>query len=583
MASESMSGGSPLGRLGARARSLGSRLSWGRIAPMAVFEDRGTMARTYTYLFGIGATLLAATQALPHSPERNLAVLLGVAAAAYAVALVFLIRFDQLPRWTYLVAPGVGTGMIGLITYFAGPTAAPAYAFYLFWVVLAASYFFQRTIAAIHAVLACAVYAIVILARGDVPLAALNWAMTSGTVLVGAAVMSALRTQVAQLLDRLAAVARSDSLTGLASRRVLEERFEAELERSARTGRPLSILLLDLDWFKELNDRFGHAAGDRALIRVAAALGRGTRNGDVIARLGGEEFAVLAPETDEREGLRLAERLRAEVNTAFAREPVHLTISCGVATFPAHGIISGELLHAADRARYQAKEGGRNRSVLFSPAHEPGREPEKVGIELTSPSLASLISLAEAVDRRKGSPANSRRVALYAERLARALNLPEEDVERVRVAALLRDIGEVGVAESILGKAGPLTDEERADVERHPEIGARIAGTAQLGRVGEWILTHHERPDGGGYPRGLRDHEIPLEGRILAVADAYAAMTAARPYRRPFSPKRAMAELQARAGSQFDHEVVEAFLSLQGEPDADPELAAGAEAHPAEL
>jgi diguanylate cyclase len=146
---------------------------------------------------------------------------------------------------------------------------------------------------------------------------------------------------------------------------------------------------------------------------------------------------------------------------------------------------------------------------------------------------------------------------------------------RVRIAALLRDVGEVGVAESILNKPAPLTDEEWRELERHPEIGARIVGAAQLGRVGEWILTHHERPDGRGYPRGLRDHQIPLEGQILAVADAYGAMTVARPYRPPFTAKRARAELQARAGSQFDHEVVETFLSIDGhfQPDGGGEAA----------
>jgi HD-GYP domain-containing protein (c-di-GMP phosphodiesterase class II) len=140
----------------------------------------------------------------------------------------------------------------------------------------------------------------------------------------------------------------------------------------------------------------------------------------------------------------------------------------------------------------------------------------------------------------------------------------------------LRDVGEVGVAESILNKDAPLDPRERQEVERHPEIGARIVGAAQLGRVGEWILTHHERPDGRGYPRGLREHQIPLEGRIVAVADAYAAMTADRPYRRPFSPHRARAELQARAGTQFDHDVVEAFLGLGGDLDPDAELDASA-------
>jgi len=146
------------------------------------------------------------------------------------------------------------------------------------------------------------------------------------------------------------------------------------------------------------------------------------------------------------------------------------------------------------------------------------------------------------------------------------------------VAALVRDVGEVVVPESVLAKPGPLTDDERSEFERHPEIGAGIVGAAQLGRMDEWIRAHHERPDGGGYPRGLRDHQIPLEGKIIAVADAYAAMTASRPYREPFSPHRAMAELQARAGSQFDHDVVEAFLSLRGDPEVGPELAGEAPA-----
>jgi diguanylate cyclase (GGDEF)-like protein len=559
-------------RVSGWGRTAGGRLVWGRVVPVSVFEDRGTMARTYTYLFGIGATLLVISLALPHASDRDLGVMVAVAVAAYAVAAGFLIGFDRLPLWTYRIAPLVGTIMIGLLAYYGGRGAAAAYAFYLFWVVLAASYLFGGKLAAAHALLACAVYGLVILGRDDVQLPALKWTIASGTLLVAAAVMALLGGQVAQLVSQLDALARTDSLTGLATRRVFEERLSAELERAARTGRALSVVLLDLDWFKEFNDRFGHGAGDRALILLADALRRAARTDDVVARLGGEELAVLAPKADEREGLLLAERLRGEVSAAFAREPAHLTISCGIASFPAHGVTSGELLHGADRARYEAKDQGRNRSVVFSHAGEHRVEPEQVGVDGISPSLAPLIALAEAVDRRKGSPGNSRRVATYAERLARALNVPEENLEQVRVAALLRDVGEVGVAESILAKDGPLDDDELREVRRHPEIGARIVGAAQTGRVGEWILTHHERPDGGGYPRGLSDHQIPLEGKIVSVADAYAAMTAARAYRRRFSPKRALAELQARAGSQFDHEVVEAFLPLPEELEADVEM-----------
>jgi diguanylate cyclase (GGDEF)-like protein len=559
-------------RAAVTGRALADRIAWReQDEPVRVFEDPATMARTFTYLFGIGATLLLVTLPLPHSADRDTAGLVVTAIAAYLAALGFLVLFDRLPLWFYEATPLLGTILVSLVVYFGGSDAPPAYAAYYFWVALAACYFLTPAVAATHLALASAGYGIALLASAGVEVPALNWALTTGSLFVIGTLMTALRGQMERMLTELGAAARTDPLTGLANRRELEGRFAGELERSTRGGRPLSIVVLDLDWFKEFNDRFGHAAGDGALVQLGEALRRATRTSDIVARLGGEEFAVLAPETDQHEGYQLAERLRAEVRATFARQQEKMTVSCGVAGFPMHGITTGELLHSADRALYEAKEGGRDRSVLFQPAGAPAEDAEEAAIERTSPRLASLVSLAEAVDRRKGSPANSRRVSRYAERLARGLNLPEEEVERVRIAGLLRDVGEVGVAESILNKRLPLSDEERRELERHPEIGARIVGAAQLGRVGEWILSHHERPDGSGYPRGLREHQIPLEARILAVADAYAAMTADRPYRRPFSPKRAKAELQARAGSQFDHDVVAAFLSLNGGPESSAE------------
>jgi diguanylate cyclase (GGDEF)-like protein len=566
MAHQPMTDSSTSQSLRSAARVAGDRLAWRGLDATRVREDRATMARTFTYLFATGATLVLVSLLLPHSPDRDTTGLVIATVAAYAVALGFLIAFDRLPLWVYEASPLLGTALVSLVVDFGGSQAATAYAMYYFWVALAACYFLRPPIAVFHLAVASAAYGIVLLVGpSGITLPGLKWMMVTGTLMVVGLLMITLRSQVERLVGQLAAAARTDSLTQLANRRELEDRFVAELERSTRTARPLSVLVLDLDWFKEYNDRFGHNAGDRALVMLADALKRATRTSDVVARLGGEEFGVLAPETDETEGFLLAERLRAEVRAAFARETEKMTISCGVASFPVHGITSGELLHAADRALYEAKESGRDRSVVFKQAGADGAEREQIAIERTSPRLASLVSLAEAVDRRKGSPANSRRVARFAEALARHLNLPEEEVERVRIAALLRDVGEVGVAESILNKPGPLDPRERLEVERHPEIGARIVGAAQLGRVGEWILTHHERPDGQGYPRGLREHQIPLEGRIVAVADAYAAMTADRPYRRPFSEHRARAELQARAGTQFDHDVVEAFLTIDGD------------------
>ncbi len=578
MASGSPNNGSVSGSAGTTLRTLARRLNWRGLGPSMVREDRVTMARTFTYLFGTGATLVLLSLLFPHSPGRDTTGLLITTLGAYLVAVGFLVAWDRLPLWAFEASPLAGTVVVSLAVYFSGPEAATAYALFYLWVALAACYFLRPPVAFTHLCIASAAYALVlVVSPGHVMLPGLTWAMVTGTLAVLGILMTTLRGQLDQLVKQLAAAARTDSLTQLANRRELEERFAAELERSTRTARPLSIVVLDLDWFKEYNDRFGHSAGDRVLVLLAQALKRATRTSDIVARLGGEEFGVLAPETDETEAYLLSERLRAEVRSAFARETEKMTISCGVASFPIHGITLGELLHAADRALYEAKESGRDRSVVFKQAGVEGVEREQVAIERTSPRLASLVSLAEAVDRRKGSPANSRRVARYAEALARKLRLPEEESERVRIAALLRDVGEVGVAESILNKDGPLDPRERLEVERHPEIGARIVGAAQLGRVGEWILTHHERPDGQGYPRGLREHQIPLEGRIVAVADAYAAMTADRPYRRPFSPHRARAELQARAGTQFDHDVVEAFLELDGELDPDRDKARATE------
>jgi len=326
----------------------------------------------------------------------------------------------------------------------------------------------------------------------------------------------------------------ADLPAGLSGRDVSESNIEEPARHRPLLDDPLSVLVVDDDEGLRALLRASFEIADIEVAEAAsvksAAISIADRHPDVI---------VLDVGMPEVSGLVLCRGLKADPYT----RDIPICLLTGDAISEASGRQAG-----ADAV-----------------------ESERIAIERTSPQLASLVSLAEAVDRRKGSPAHSRRVARCAAALARHLRLPEEDVERVRIAALLRDVGEVGVAESILSKPGPLDARERLEVERHPEIGARIVGTAQLGRVGEWILTHHERPDGQGYPRGLRGHQIPLEGRIVAVADAYAAMTAERPYRRPFSAHRAKAELQARAGTQFDHDVVEAFLAIDAEPGAEPD------------
>ncbi|MGH2991716.1 MAG: HD-GYP domain-containing protein, partial [Solirubrobacterales bacterium] len=358
----------------------------------------------------------------------------------------------------------------------------------------------------------------------------------------------------------------TDALTGLSNRREFDENFVRELERSTRSGKPLGLAVLDLDFFKEVNDVLGHAAGDRALRKLADVLRSETRAVDTVARLGGEEFAVLAPEAGEEGTLLLAERLREKVKAAFAGDAKPLTISCGIASFPATGGTAADVVRAADRALYSAKDLGRDRSVVYR-----ADESETAGAEAQEARpgranrLPALVALAEAMDQRKGSPSHSRLVGRYAEALAQELGLSEAEVERVGLAGLLHDIGTVGISESTLTKKGPLSAEEWAEIRKHPEIGARIVGTANLEGVGEMIIAHHERPDGEGYPFGLKLEEIPIGAQIVAIADAYAAMTATRSYRDDVDSATALDELEAQSGTQFAPELVDAFVSLDGQ------------------
>jgi len=534
-----------------------------------ISEDRATMARTFAYLFALGATLTLITLALPGSAGRDPTAIVVLSLVAYVTAVGFLLGFDRLPLWVLKVSPVLGTLVVTAVLYYSGPAAIGAYAMFFFWVVLSACYFFGLRVALFHIAICSACYAGVLLVK-DPGLSGLYWAMGAGTLLVSGVLMVGLRGQVERVLARLADAAGTDVLTGLSNRREFEDRFGNELERSVRSGRPLGLVVSDLDWFKEINDRFGHDAGDRALKLVASVLREQTRRIDMVARLGGEEFAVVAPDAGEEEAYRLAERLRRAVKAAFAEHARPLTASCGVATFPASGGTASDLLRAADRALYAAKDLGRDRSIVYR------RGEEEISMTVArraragraSPRLVSLVSMAESVDRRKGTPGHSRAVERHAEAIARGMGLPDAQVEEISLAALLHDIGTIGLSEGVLSKSGELNDAEWAEIRRHPEVGARILSTADLDAISEWVLAHHERLDGGGYPRGLRDGQIPLEAQIVAVADAYAAMTADRSYRRGIAPEEAIEELRANAGSQFLPEVVEAFVR-RGDGDGD--------------
>jgi diguanylate cyclase (GGDEF)-like protein/putative nucleotidyltransferase with HDIG domain len=376
------------------------------------------------------------------------------------------------------------------------------------------------------------------------------------------------RANTNRMIWRLSDAAVTDALTGLLNRRGFQELFETELERSRRSGQPLSLLVGDLDHFKEVNDRFGHGAGDSVLERVSLILRTAKRRIDSAARIGGEEFAVVLPDSDQHAAFILAERMRREVRETFAYEPYELTISLGVATFPVHGADSATLIRQADEALYGAKALGRDRTVVYSEELDRGVA-EASGEEAprTKRNTATVLALADQIDARDpGTSTHSQSVGRYAAAIARELGLPDGAIERIRFGGIVHDIGKIGVPDSILTKPGWLSAEDWHEMRRHPEIGARILSGAQMEDVGEWVLAHHERPDGTGYPHGLTGTDIPLEARILAVADAYEAMTSDRVYRAALSPEEARAELMRCTGTQVDKLVVEAFLRILDTP-----------------
>jgi two-component system cell cycle response regulator len=366
--------------------------------------------------------------------------------------------------------------------------------------------------------------------------------------------------RLAELRTRISNTARTDPLTGLLNRRALEELLDMELERATRAERPLSVIVGDLDSFAAVNERHGHAAGDGVLQLVAGDCLKWKRRIDQVARIGGEEFALLLPETDERGAFIVAERLRRATHRTFAEGAVPVTISFGVASSPAHGTDPVGLLRAADRAVAAAKDLGRDRTVIYS--DEVARTLAESGGEADSElQLATVIALAEALDiRDTGTGQHSHTVGRYAELMARELGFDEEHVERVHLAGVLHDIGKIGISDLVLSKPGPLDAEEWQQMYTHPEIGARLLSRSEFDDLRAWILAHHERPDGIGYPYGLSGDDIPVEARILAVADAFEAMTADRVYRPALGDEGARAELQAGAGTQFDSEVVSVFL-----------------------
>ncbi len=526
--------------------------------------ESGLMARALAALFAAGATLALLTLVLSHSRRASDVGLLLIVGDAYVVAAVLLWRARRLPSRGLRVALLWGSTLIAGVAYFSGQSPSPLVFFYL-WVFLYSSYFFTVTETAVQIAYVGFAYGALLAARppaGGIPE---WWLVGMGSLLVAAILVRAMRARAESLIARLYDAALTDPLTGLSNRRGFREMLDLELERARRSNTPVALVVGDLDHFSEINDRVGSNVGDAVLRRLARILQDGRRQLDGVARVGGEEFALILPDTNGHDGLMIAERLRCELSRQFPAGAIRVTISFGVANYPQHGETAGALLRGADEALYAAKQNGRDRSVLHGPAlgdgqRQRGGQPRDIAAERF---LAVVLDLAETVDLRfSGSARHSETVGRYAAMMAQELGLLGERIERVRLAGMLHDVGKIGVPDSILNKPGKLTDEELQIIKRHPELGAQILEHPSLTDIRTWVGAHHERPDGHGYPHGLSGDSLPLEARILAVADAYEAMTSDRPYRPSIGPIAARAELERCAGTQFDQHVVDAMIAV---------------------
>ena len=387
-------------------------------------------------------------------------------------------------------------------------------------------------------------------------------------VFVGIAGMSYLKNR------ELALRANRDELTGLHNHGYLQERLRDLVNLATRYDRPLSVLMVDIDHFKFINDSHGHTTGDKVLKALATTMVEVFRTTDVIARYGGEEFVVILPETGIDEALVVAERLRQTVQGLTVKTQgtdkasrvaicIALTVSVGVAGLPEDADSATELLMTADAALAEAK---RTRNCVFAYRQilRNQKTESKRLVMMDSffrdSSIAAIRPLVKAIDMRKpGSAHHSEKTAEYAVAIGRELGLSTSDLALLCKAALLHDIGEIGISDQVLNKMGRLSDTEFETVKQHCEVGAQILSQSpNLAAAAEIVLYHHERYDGRGYPDGLIGEQIPMLSRIISVADSLDAMTSPRPYQETRTIEQAMAELKANSGKQFDPRIVEA-------------------------
>jgi len=396
---------------------------------------------------------------------------------------------------------------------------------------------------------------------------------------------------IADLFETVKSQAVTDSLTGLYNRRYFEECLKREVTRAQRQNQPFSIIGLDLDFLKKINDVHGHAYGDLAIKTIADILKKNARSIDIAARMGGEEFNVLLPGIDSNGAMIAAERIRKAIESEELETIGHITASVGVATYLEHSDNIDEVMELTDQAMYLSKRNGRNQVTLAKPIAETSWQEialhtfmdilSKHNIPIDSKTSDEIFAKLQNSNQTKDdlytaadmintiyNPLHSSGImkakVLLAVSLAKRFDLPKIEIDNLRIATLLYDIGNLMLPREILMKRGPLTDVEYTKMQEHPIIAAReiLKHISYIQDVIPIIEHHHENWDGTGYPGKIAKEDIPMTSQIILIVDAYFALTEQRPYRPKLSPKEAIDIIKKDAGKKWNQALVQEFVSL---------------------
>ena len=401
---------------------------------------------------------------------------------------------------------------------------------------------------------------------------------------------------IAHLFSTVKEQAVTDGLTGLYNRRYFEEYLRKEVTRANRQKQAFSLIGLDLDFLKQINDKYGHSYGDLAIKTLADVIKNNARSIDIAARMGGEEFNIILPGIDSKGAMIAAERIRKTLEATEIETIGHITASIGVATYFEHTDNPEELIELTDQAMYQSKRNGRNRVTLATPISETSWQEIAINtfIDILSkhniPVEKNLTKelcdkLKKAEQDSKSQPKETlylvadmltrlynplhedgsvKKKVLLASSLAKRFDLPKEEIDNLKIAILMYDIGNLLIPQEILQKTTPLTEEEKKFIKEHPIIAARdiLKPISVVQDILPIIEKHHENWDGSGYPNKLSKNEIPMSSQIILIIDSYFALTETRPYRAKLSEKEALEVIKQDAGKKWNTELVKEFIAL---------------------